>query len=156
MPRALVLVHRGRDRRALAGARSDCESDSGGVLAAFSSQAIRKHLGDRGVGAGVAPDFMTKRNSELVDIRDGVSTTPSVPRLARSRSLMKNWPTPAFVLARAFAPTAPAWLPGSDTGSAHPAQRHRRRDGFDQRAATGPAAGSLSSGKALAEFRQPA
>lgn len=35
----------------------------------------------------VAPDFMTKRNSALVDIRDGVPTTPSVPRLATSRSI---------------------------------------------------------------------
>ncbi|MGA8334840.1 MAG: hypothetical protein WB761_08865 [Solirubrobacteraceae bacterium] len=34
-----------------------------------TSQAIRKHLCDRGVGAGVAPEFMAKRNSELVGIR---------------------------------------------------------------------------------------
>ena len=41
---------------------------------------------------------------------------------------MKSGPTPAFVLARVCAPAAQAWLPVSDTGSAHPAQRHRRRD----------------------------
>jgi hypothetical protein len=29
---------------------------------------------------------------------------------------MKNGPTPAFVLARAFALTAPAWLPASGCG----------------------------------------
>ena len=34
-----------------------------------TSQAIREHLRDRGVGAGVAPEFMAKRNSELVSIR---------------------------------------------------------------------------------------
>src|SRR3984885_15830763 len=50
----------------------------------FTSQAIRKHLRDRGVGAGVAPDFMAERNSELVDIRDGAPTTPSVPSLAEA------------------------------------------------------------------------
>jgi hypothetical protein len=32
-------------------------------LQPFTCQAIRKHLCDCGVGAGVAPDFMTKRNS---------------------------------------------------------------------------------------------
>jgi hypothetical protein len=32
----------------------------------LSSQAIRKDLRDRGVGAGVASEFMAKRNSELV------------------------------------------------------------------------------------------
>ena len=39
-------------------------------LLSVGSQAIRKHLRDRGVGVGVAPDFMTKRNSELVGTRD--------------------------------------------------------------------------------------
>jgi hypothetical protein len=39
-------------------------------LLPVTSQAIRRHRRDRGVGAGVAPDFMTKRNSELADIRD--------------------------------------------------------------------------------------
>ena len=38
-------------------------------LLPVTSQAIRKHLRDRGVGAGVAPEFMAKRNSELVGIR---------------------------------------------------------------------------------------
>jgi hypothetical protein len=38
-------------------------------LLSFLSQAIRKRLRDRGVGAGVAPEFMTKRNSEPVGIR---------------------------------------------------------------------------------------
>ena len=31
-----------------------------------TSQAIRKHLRDRGVGAGVAPEFRPKQNSALV------------------------------------------------------------------------------------------
>jgi hypothetical protein len=72
-------------------------------LLPFTSHAIRKHPRDRGVGAGVARDFMTKRNSELVDIRDGAPTTPSVPRLATSATLAKCGPTPAFVFARVFA-----------------------------------------------------
>jgi hypothetical protein len=55
-------------------------------LLPFTSHAIRKHLRDRAGGAGVALDFMTKRNSELVDIRDGAPTTRSVPRLAMGRS----------------------------------------------------------------------
>jgi hypothetical protein len=53
-------------------------------LQPFTCQAIRKHLCDCGVGAGVAPDFMTKRNSELVGVGDGTPTTPSVPRLAKT------------------------------------------------------------------------
>ena len=42
---------------------------AGERLLRVTSQAIRKHLCDRGVGAGLAPDFMPKRNSELVGIR---------------------------------------------------------------------------------------
>ncbi len=38
-------------------------------LLRVTSEAIRKHLRDRGVGAGIAPEFMAKRNSELVGIR---------------------------------------------------------------------------------------
>ena len=38
-------------------------------LLRVTSQAIRKHLRDRGVGAGVAPEFMAKRDSKLVGIR---------------------------------------------------------------------------------------
>jgi hypothetical protein len=52
-------------------------------LPPVTSHAIRKHLRDRGLlGPGVSPDFMTKRDSELVDILDEAPTTPSVPRLA--------------------------------------------------------------------------
>ena len=54
-------------------------------LLPLTSHAIRKHLRDRGAGAGVAPYFMTKRDSELVDIRDRAPTTPSAPRLANTR-----------------------------------------------------------------------
>jgi len=43
---------------------------------------------DRGVGAGVAPELIAKRNSELVDNRGGAPTTPSVPRLAICTSLV--------------------------------------------------------------------
>ena len=42
---------------------------AGECLLRVTSQAIRKHCCDRGVGAGVAPEFMPKRNSELVGIR---------------------------------------------------------------------------------------
>ena len=38
-------------------------------LLPFTSHAIRKRPRGRGVGAGVAPDLMAKRNSELVGIR---------------------------------------------------------------------------------------
>ena len=38
-------------------------------LLPVTRQGIRKHLRDRGDGAGVAPEFMAKRNSELVGIR---------------------------------------------------------------------------------------
>jgi hypothetical protein len=44
-------------------------------LLPVGSQALRKHRRDRGVGVGVAPDFMTKRNSELVGIGDGAPPT---------------------------------------------------------------------------------
>jgi hypothetical protein len=69
-------------------------------LLPLSSQAIRKHLRDRGVGAGVAPEFLAKRNSQLVGIRDGAPTTPSVSRLASSRCLGLSWSSPALVLRR--------------------------------------------------------
>ncbi len=35
-------------------------------LLPVTSQPIRKHLRDRGVGAGVGPEFMSKQNSELI------------------------------------------------------------------------------------------
>ena len=38
-------------------------------LLPVTRQSIREHLRDRGLGAGVAPEFMAKRNSELVGIR---------------------------------------------------------------------------------------
>ena len=36
------------------------------MLLPVTRQSIREHLRDRGLGAGVAPEFMAKRNSELV------------------------------------------------------------------------------------------
>ncbi len=48
-------------------------------LLPFTCQAIRKHLRDCGVGAGVAPEFMAERNSELLGTRDGTPPTPSQP-----------------------------------------------------------------------------
>ena len=69
-------------------------------LLPLSSQAIRKHLRDRGVGAGVAPEFLAKRNSKLVGIRDGAPTTPSVSRLATRRSLRASAKTPASPTSR--------------------------------------------------------
>ena len=38
-------------------------------LLPVTSHAIRKHLRDRGECAGVAPEFIAKRNSEHVGIR---------------------------------------------------------------------------------------
>jgi hypothetical protein len=55
-------------------------------LLPVTSQAIRKHLRDRGVGAGIAPKRIARRNSELVGIRRLGPTTRSVSRLARSRT----------------------------------------------------------------------
>ena len=73
-------------------------------LLPLSSQAIGKHLRDRAVGAGVAPEFLAKRNSQLVGIRDGAPTTPSVPSLARISGLSPPpLIRPAFVLARVCA-----------------------------------------------------
>ena len=69
----------------------------------LSSQAIRKHLRDRGVGAGVAPEFLAKRNSQLVGIRDGAPTTPSVSGLATSRAAIRSWPEPCFHCAEGLA-----------------------------------------------------
>ena len=65
-------------------------------LPPVTSQAIRKHLRDRGVGAGVAPEFMAERNSELVGTRDGTPPTPSVPRLAMSWAAPLCQGGPAF------------------------------------------------------------
>ena len=126
LARVLLLVHRGRDRRARAGGGSAYQSDSGGVLAARKESGDRKHLRDRGVGAGVAPDFMTKRNSELVGIRDGAPPTPSVPRLAIRATPTDGWTTLAFTPVRVFVPTAPAWLRVCDLGRAPPRCRSSR------------------------------
>jgi hypothetical protein len=79
-------------------------------LLPVTSQAIRKHFRDRGVGAGVAPEFMAERNSELVDIRDGAPTTPSVPRLANRRCEATRASRLGFVLARASDPRRRARL----------------------------------------------
>jgi hypothetical protein len=69
-------------------------------LLPVTSQAIRNHLRDRGVGAGVAPEFIAKRYSEPVGIRDGAPTTPSVPSLAMSRYPAIRRVTPASMLVR--------------------------------------------------------
>ena len=63
-------------------------------LLPFSSQAIRKHLRDRGAGAGVAPEFVLKQNSALVGATAEWSTTRRVPRLARSTSIEDRRETP--------------------------------------------------------------
>jgi hypothetical protein len=68
----------------------DHKSDSGGALAARHASHDRQAPSWPEVGAGVAPEFMTKRNSELVDIRDGAPTTPGVSRLATSRSPVRR------------------------------------------------------------------
>jgi hypothetical protein len=69
-----------------------------------TSHAIGKHLRDRGVCAGVAPEFIAKRNSELVGIRDGAPTTPSVPSWRFARQLSDAALSPASVSARASLP----------------------------------------------------
>ena len=50
----------------------------------------------------------------------------AVPLEARSGSLMKSGPTPAFVLARVCAPAAQAWLPVSAGGSVESTRRWSR------------------------------
>ena len=49
------------------------------------SQAIRKHLRDRGVGAGVAPEFMAKRNSELIEILAGTPPDAERPEIGEEQ-----------------------------------------------------------------------
>jgi hypothetical protein len=61
------------------------------------------------VCAGVAAEFIAKHNSELVGIRDGAPTTPSVSSLAKSMSLVPGEVSPAFMFARVWS-LAPAWL----------------------------------------------
>jgi hypothetical protein len=96
-------------------------------LLPLSSQAIRKHLRDRGVGAGVAPEFLAKRNSQLVGIRDGAPTTPSVSGLAKSTSLMPGELAPAFMFARVWS-LAAAWLRMSERSCLAPPARWLLRD----------------------------
>jgi len=50
-----------------------------------TSQGIRKHLRDHGVGAGVAPDLMTKRAAELVGIRAGSAADAERPEIGESQ-----------------------------------------------------------------------
>jgi hypothetical protein len=97
-----TAVCRGQRRRRVSSCRSSIREGIGAAglvpartmkataaecLLPVTSQAIRKHLRDRGVGAGVSPQFMAKRNAELVGIRDGGPTTPSVRKLANCASL---------------------------------------------------------------------
>jgi hypothetical protein len=112
-------------------------------LLSLSSQAIRKHLRDRGVGAGVAPEFLAKHNSQLVGIRDGAPTTPSVSRLATSTSLVKAGPTPAFVLARVS--------PLADGVAAYVGQRQRERTVLLRSGTASRRASSRGSGRGPAD-----
>jgi hypothetical protein len=80
--RALVLATFRDDGRAWVGVARCLRATAAGCLLSFSSHAIRKHFRDRGVCAGVAPESIAKRNSELVGIGDGALPTPSVPSLA--------------------------------------------------------------------------
>jgi hypothetical protein len=57
------------------------------TLAALPESGDRRALRDRGAGAGVPPEFMAKRDSELIVIRGSAPTTPSVPRLAVSATV---------------------------------------------------------------------
>ncbi|HEV3194381.1 MAG TPA: hypothetical protein VGY54_27980, partial [Polyangiaceae bacterium] len=61
-------------------------------LRPVTSQAIRKHLRDRGVGAGVAPEFMAERNSELIG-------NPATERLRRRGSEIGDLRTSPMVKA---------------------------------------------------------
>jgi len=67
--------------------------------------------------AGDAPELRGRQGARR---RPRPASTRSVALVARSRSLMKNGPAPAFLLARAFAPTAPAWLAVSRDSSSAP------------------------------------
>jgi hypothetical protein len=96
-------------------------------LLPVTSQAIRKHLRDRGVGAGVGPEFMSKQNSELIG-KPGRKTDGAVSlEIGDGASLVKDKPAPVFVFALVFAgdgagvaayvPTAPGRGRGADVGS---------------------------------------
>ena len=56
----------------------------GGLLAG-TSQAIGKHLRDRTIAAGVAPEFMPKRNSELIGNRGRTGDDAARPEIGESR-----------------------------------------------------------------------
>ena len=93
-------------------------------LLPVTSHAIRRHRCDRGVGAGVATDVMTKPTSEFVGIRDGAPTTPSVPSLANTGLLDRAAGSPAFGSAQPFAAhgvrVAPTTASGTQSGSGDP------------------------------------
>jgi SAM-dependent methyltransferase len=63
---ALLQLVSGRDRSARPGACSITTATAAGRLPAGRSQAIGKHLRDRADGAGIAPEFMPKRNSKQI------------------------------------------------------------------------------------------
>jgi hypothetical protein len=62
----LVVVQPGRDPSARSGACSITRAPALGRLLAGTSQAICKRVHGRIIGAGVAPEFMPKRNFELI------------------------------------------------------------------------------------------
>jgi len=87
--RRVVLVQLDNDDGGRPRACSAYESDSAGVLA-----------GGRTVGAGVAPEFPPKRNSELICTAAGSSTTRRVSRLANPRTTRRRRTRRGSVLAR--------------------------------------------------------
>jgi hypothetical protein len=100
----LQIVQPGRARSARAGACSVYESESAGALAARHESRDRQAPSWPEVGAGVAPEFMPKRNSGPIRRRGPMGDDAALSRLATSRALVKSRSTPAFVLARVSAP----------------------------------------------------
>ena len=78
----------------------------------------------RGSGRRQAPRRLSqprqRRAAGVADHNAGLSRACRCALLARSGSLIKSGPTPAFVLARVCAPAAQAWLPVSERGSQRP------------------------------------
>ena len=96
-------VHPGRARSARAGARSVYESDSAGVLAAGHESRDRQAPSWPEVGAGVAPEFMPKRNSGPIRRRGPMGDDAALSRLATSESRARFGDRPCFP-ARAVLP----------------------------------------------------
>ena len=87
----------------------DHKSDSAAALADRHESRDRKAPSWPEVGAGVAPEFMPKHNSEPIGNGGSTGFDAALSRLAKSTSLVPCELAPAFMLARVSS-SAAAWL----------------------------------------------